>query len=104
MGSKIIFCERKELIQSKQVTRWIDQWRDEVTAIIHGGEIFVVSSVCPHFGGELKFEKKRSLFRCNWHHWEFNLIDGKCLTFPIAACLWRYDFEIENDKLVVMQA
>jgi len=97
----IKLCRESDLKKARQITQWIDAWADELSAIYDNQEITIVSSVCPHFGGELELVSDRKKVRCNWHHWEFDLDSGKCLTFPISACLRRYPYRIVDGFIEV---
>ncbi len=91
------FCSLEELNRSKRVTRIVEELRDEITAIDLDGKTHVFSSVCPHFGGEFKFDRRAGKTWCKWHGYEFDIRSGKCLTFPkLKTCLRHYEFQ-END-------
>ena len=94
---KIRFCSITELQEKKIITKWIDGWRDEVSAVFVDNNIVVYSTICPHFGGELELVKGSKKLRCKWHHWHFDLKTGKCLSSIMTACLRKYSF-IEKDE------
>ena len=83
------------------MTKWVDEWRDEISAFVADGSIYVLSTVCPHFGGPIKAVKWTRKIRCDWHGWEFDLESGRCLSFPISACLRHYPFEENGEHLEV---
>ena len=61
---------------------------DELIVFINkSNEISIRSSICPHFGGEIVYDKKKDRLRCLWHNWEFSPKTGECLTFPIKKFL-----------------
>lgn len=99
--NKISFCSIAELKGGRRVTKWVDEWRDEITAFMIDGEIKVLSSICPHFGGEFDLVPDKRILRCKWHGLEFDLDSGKCTTFQIAGCLRRYPFEEREGRLEV---
>ena len=94
------FCSVAELQREKRVTRFVDELRDEISAVLVGGEIYVVSSICPHFGGILEVNEKRCEFRCIWHGWRFDIPTGKCKTYALKTSVRHYEFEITEDGFV----
>ena len=42
------------------------------------GKYFLGSTVCPHMGGSIEFDKKEEVFLCPIHNWKFNKSSGKC--------------------------
>ena len=85
MKEKIFICTIKDLKDNHYFIKWIDQWKDELIVFIDkSNQISIRSSICPHFGGEVIYDRKNKL-RCMWHNWEFSTETGKCLTFPIKV-------------------
>ena len=100
MKEKIFICTIKDLKDSHYFIKWIDQWKDELIVFIDkSNQISIRSSICPHFGGEIIYDKKKNKLRCMWHNWEFSTETGKCLTFPIKGKLNPYDFEVDPNPL-----
>ena len=62
---KIKICDLKDL--NLYVTKFVKELRDELIIYKLNGEIFVKSSICPHFGGEIYFCKNKKKLRCKWH-------------------------------------
>ena len=100
MNQKIFICTLKKLKDKKYFIKWIDEWRDELIVYIDKSEnIKIKSSICPHFSGEIVFEKKTNTLKCLWHNWKFCADTGKCLSYPIKGKLNPYDFEINPNPL-----
>ena len=59
----------------------------------------IKSSICPHFGGEIIFDRKLDKLKCLWHDWKFCAQSGKCLSFPIKGQLNPYDFVVDPKPL-----
>ena len=79
---------------------WIEEWKDELIIFLNNkNEIKVFSSICPHFGGEIKYDKKNKLLKCSWHDWKFCPKNGTCLSYPIKGKLNPYDFDINPNDL-----
>ena len=95
--------------------------KDKEIGLFHeNGEYYAVLNYCPHFGapvcagkvfqgcvtasgtvGEpLGFDPNRSVLRCPWHHWEFDLASGKALA-PIRQRLRTYPVRVEDGALWV---
>lgn len=106
---KIEICDLKDL--NLYVTKFVEEIRDEIIIYKLNGEIFVKSSICPHFGGEIYFCKTKKKLRCKWHDWIYCPETGRCETYNIKTNvrnyqvstypkdLKNYDFFIENNKL-----
>ena len=90
-------CSVAELQREGRVTRFVDELRDEISAVFVSGEIYVVSSICPHFGGVLEVNEKRCEFRCIWHDWRFDIPTGKCKTYALKTSVRHYEVEITQD-------
>ncbi len=100
---EVEFCAVAEVKARRVVTRWVDELRDEVTALWDGDEIRVISSVCPHFGGEFVFSPDCREARCKWHDWRFDVPSGRCLSFGVKTRLRRYEFS-ESEGMIVVRA
>jgi nitrite reductase/ring-hydroxylating ferredoxin subunit len=96
---KILLCNTKEIIKNKFYIKYIEELKDEIIAFFDDEQknIKVFSSICPHFGGPLFYDKKKII--CKWHNWKFCKNSGKCLTYPIKATLDSYEFEVNPDPL-----
>jgi nitrite reductase/ring-hydroxylating ferredoxin subunit len=92
------FCRLSELRATKQITRWVDELRDELTALVLDGELVVFSSVCPHFGGEFDFSQVASgKLVCKWHAWSFDARSGECLKYRLRTRLRHYSFHVDEE-------
>lgn len=97
------FCTLTELHEKRRVTRWMEELRDEVTAVLLGDEILVRSSICLHMGGEFNVDWDKRRLCCRWHGWEFDIDSGKCLTFALPErILPAYDYRLDGNTLVLL--
>lgn len=98
---KIFLCSLDEIKKKKYFIKFIDEIKDEVIAFIdkETNQIKLFSSICPHFGGEIFYNKSKNTLQCKWHDWKFCRISGKCLSFPIKGNLNPYNFEISPKDL-----
>ena len=78
-------------IQDGFFVKYIDEIRDEIIVFKFKNEILIRSSICPHFGGEICFDKNKSTLKCNWHAWEFEPQTGKCLTYDVKSSIRNYE-------------
>jgi nitrite reductase/ring-hydroxylating ferredoxin subunit len=78
-------------IQDGSFVKYIDEIKDEIIVFKFNNDILIRSSICPHFGGELFFDKDKSTLRCNWHAWEFEPQKGKCLTYDVKSNVRSYE-------------
>jgi nitrite reductase/ring-hydroxylating ferredoxin subunit len=100
MKDRIFICSLNEIKVSNFFVKWIDEWKDEVIVFLNKqNEIKIKSSICPHFGGEIIYDKKIKKLKCLWHDWKFCPVSGKCLTFPIKGKLNPYDFDVSPKPL-----
>ena len=99
--TSIDFCSISELKKKKRVTKWVSEWRDELSAFYIDGKIYVLSTVCPHFGGEFEFVPGKRRLRCKWHGWDFEIESGKCLDFSIPGGLRHYPYAERENHLEV---
>ena len=121
------FCSISELKRTRRITKWVEELRDEISAFYFDEKFWVMSTICPHFGGELEFKARKGILRCKWHGWKFDVKTGKSLTkleayqadslirkilefgnyeplgcFPYKGQLVQYNFRINEDTLEVM--
>jgi nitrite reductase/ring-hydroxylating ferredoxin subunit len=96
-----VFCSVDDLKKNKSVTKWIEEIKDELIAIIDQDEIKVMSSVCPHFGGAFTYHCAKKELVCNWHGFTFDTESGKC-TFPYNKMkLRQYSHQVVNGNLEI---
>lgn len=77
------------------------------------GELFAISSRCPHAGGALEhsrqvglilssapgeysYARKGEIIRCPWHGWEFDLRTGQSWCDPSKVKVKSYEVTIER--------
>ena len=68
-----------------------------------GEEFFAVNNACPHKGaslcdGEIVIADK--VVRCPWHHWNWQLDDGKLESDPRQR-LRTYEVAVEGDEVIL---
>ena len=80
MLKEIFFCHLQALKDKKKITIWNENLKDEISAFYVNEEIYVYSSICPHFGGEFEYNKKKLVIRCLWHGWKFDVTTGKSIS------------------------
>jgi len=80
------------------------------------GELYALADRCPHRGGPLcagrvatpveirdgalAIGKPRSIVRCPWHKWEFDIATGQCLVDEKLR-VRRYAVSVDGDEIVV---
>ena len=127
MLKEIFFCHLQVLKNKKKITIWNENLKDEISAFYVNEEIYVYSSICPHFGGEFEFNKKKSSIRCLWHGWIFDVTTGKSISdinhykknsfihrilhkkekkplgcFPYDGQLTKYDYKTRDGNLYIV--
>ena len=74
------------------------------------GDYFLGSTVCPHMGGSIEFNKKEDCLHCPLHNWKFDKSSGKCINSSQDMdlikleyknnALWVNDSKINNKKVI----
>ena len=100
-GDPVALCSLDELRREKRVTRWIEQLRDEIMAVFVGGNIRVMSAICPHFGGAFDYDVKRGEFVCQWHKFRFDAQTGRCRMPQSKMQLQSYSFDVHEGMIWV---
>ena len=95
------FCNLSQLRNKDFFKAWVKEFRDEIIVFKYKNKIYVKSSICPHFGGPLSYDKEKSYLYCFWQGLKFSL-EGKCLKQKsFKTCLNKYDYEIINDNIYI---
>ena len=68
-----------------------------------GDDFFAINNACPHKGaslcdGEIMLDEK--IVRCPWHHWNWQLDDGKLQSDPRQG-LRSYEIEVDGDEVIL---
>jgi nitrite reductase (NADH) small subunit len=68
-----------------------------------GDEFFAISNACPHKGaslcdGEIVVADK--VVRCPWHHWNWQLCDGKLQSDP-RQMIRSYEVAVDGDEVIL---
>ena len=97
------FCNLSHLKNKNFFKSWVKEFRDEIIVFKYKNKIYAKSSICPHFGGPISYDKEKSHLYCFWHGLKFS-IDGKCLNQKsFKTCLNKYDYEIINDSIYILK-
>jgi len=94
----LIVSESPDLLFSQET--FIPELNDFVVFYKNNQGISGFSTVCPHFGGPLELSEDRSLLRCKWHDWRFEVASG-CVTnrrVNTKSRTYRVIFSHENEK------
>jgi 3-phenylpropionate/trans-cinnamate dioxygenase ferredoxin subunit len=84
----------------------------------NAGELFAISTKCPHKGGNLsrgtltglvcsrepgryEYSRPGEILRCPWHGWEFDLRTGKSRCDPNRLRLLKYPVSVEAGTSLV---
>jgi NAD(P)H-dependent nitrite reductase small subunit len=81
----------------------VDAGRRTIAVFRFGDEVFAINNACPHKGaslceGEIVVEGR--MVRCPWHHWNWQLEDGKLETDPRQG-LRTYKVSRDGDDVIV---
>jgi len=68
-----------------------------------GDDFFAINNACPHKGaslcdGEIMLDEK--IVRCPWHHWNWQLDDGKLQSDPRQG-LRTYEVGVDGDEVIL---
>jgi len=98
------FCTISHLEKNTYVKTWINEWKDEVIIFIHNGKIYAKSSICPHFGGPIVYNREKRYLECYWHGLSFSAESGKCLNQKtFLACIDKYNFELKDNNVYIIK-
>ncbi len=64
-------CNLSQLQNKNYIRLWIDDFKDEIIIFINNNKIYVKSSICPHFGGPIVYDKVNNYLFCYWHGLRF---------------------------------
>ncbi len=99
--AKIKICNLSQLEDKNYFVKWVDEVKDELIVFKNDKKIYVKSSICPHFGGPISYEKDNNYLYCSWHGLKFSL-EGKCLNQKnFKACLNNYNYEIKDKYIYI---
>lgn len=92
----------------------------EVAVFNVNGELYAVFDRCPHQQaalhagvlhgtslpssrgvGHMEYGLHERVLRCPWHHYEYDLADGRCLADPKRLRVRTYRVREEGDEIVV---
>ena len=98
---KIKICNLSQLENKNYLVKWVEKIKDELIVFKTDRKIYIKSSVCPHFGGPIAYNKNENYLYCAWHGLRFSL-DGKCSNQKsFKDCLNNYDYEIKDNYIFV---
>ena len=93
------FCNLSHLKNKNFFKSWVKEFRDEIIVFKYKNKIYAKSSICPHFGGPISYDKEKSHLYCFWHGLKFSVENGKCL--KIAPGEPVLSGEVITGKLIV---
>jgi nitrite reductase (NADH) small subunit len=96
----------------------ISTGRSEIAVFNSGGEFYAIVNRCPHRHaqlsagvvcgtnmpsgvGEFRFGLAGRVVRCPWHHFEFELASGRCLSDPERLRVASYEVVEDGDDVVI---
>jgi len=66
------------------------------------GNLYGIESDCKHMKASLqKGRVQNDVVTCPWHHWQYDLKTGRCLTVDKFK-LKTYQIEVENDDIYLI--
>lgn len=92
--------------------------RREITLFNVDGRVYAMFNRCPHQQaplspgriagtsepvpvGEFSYDPRKTVVRCPWHHYEFDLADGHCLADPERFRIATYEVREEGEDYAV---
>jgi len=115
MGETVV-CSVEDLDVGERIIKEIQD--REIAVFNVDGEYRAVANYCVHAGGpicegaltgmvtaepnewEYDWEREGEILSCPWHGWEFDILDGACLTDERKRLI-TYDVWVKNDQVVV---
>jgi NAD(P)H-dependent nitrite reductase small subunit len=81
----------------------VEAGRRTIAVFRVGGKLYAIANRCPHKGASLcegEIVVEDGIVRCPWHHWNWQLGDGKLEADPRQA-LRTYPVVVDGDDVVV---
>ena len=92
--------------------------RREIAVFNVDGTVYALFNRCPHQQaplvkgriagtsepvpvGEFSYNPVKSVVRCPWHHYEYDLVNGHCLADPERFRIATYEAREEGDEIAV---
>jgi NAD(P)H-dependent nitrite reductase small subunit len=90
-----------EFVSGKAVA--VQAGRRAIAVFRVGNDFFAISNVCPHKGaslcdGEVLIQER--VVRCPWHHWNWQLDDGKLESDPRQS-VRVYQVAVDGDEVIL---
>lgn len=75
----------------------------EIGLFNHGGNLFAIKNLCPHYGDPLHKGKVTAAGRvvCPGHAWHFDLATGKCTSGQLAASVRTYPVVVKDGDVFI---
>lgn len=116
MGNQtIVVCDVEDLQPGSR--RLIVHKGREIGVFNVAGQLYALRNFCPHAAAPLclgkvggvihssephtyEYDPDTTVLACPWHHWEFRIDDGTCLTDDRVR-VRTYDVAVESGKVTV---
>lgn len=115
MGQRVTVCTAEELPPGGR--RLVAHNGRDVGVFNIAGSYFAVRNRCPHMaaplcagraGGTMQpsrpheyvYDNDAAIIACPWHHWEFRLDTGRCVTDP-SAIVKTYEVTVEDGNVML---
>lgn len=115
MAKTVSVCRLDELQPGQR--RMVEFRGREIGVFNVDGDLFAVRNYCAHAAAPLcvgkvsgviystephtfAYDPSTSVISCPWHHWEYRLEDGTCLTDPRSR-VRTYDVTVEDGVITV---
>ena len=96
-------CNLSQLQNKDYIRFWVDDFKDEIIIFINNNKIYVKSSICPHFGGPIVYDKVNNYLFCYWHGLRFTT-NGKCINQKdFKPCLNSYNYELRDNSIYIIK-
>lgn len=114
-GTQLVVCPAGEISPGER--RFVEHKGRQIALFNWAGKLYAVRNYCPHQGApvcmgrvggtmqpspphEWIYSEESPVLTCPWHHYEFELATGSCLTDPRLR-VRTYEVEIDDDMVVV---
>ena len=99
MGENVVEVPLEELRNGKPRYLWT-KTGVEIIAFRVGTSYHAFSSICPHMGGQLRWDERKNALACPWHPLSFCVETGTS-THPKFRRVNRFHTTVEGEKLVI---
>ena len=100
MGKELVEVSLEDLKRGKPKYLWTESGV-EIIAFKEGDSYYAFSSICPHMGGQLRWDERKKALACPWHPLTFCIETGASAHHKFKK-VNRFHTRVEGGRLVIL--